>query len=131
MDCRNRPHHDGKETLVVIRFLLVGVLNTAFGYGCYALLLAAGFHYAVAALLATIAGVLFNFQSSKRLVFQSRTSHRLFQFILSYCLIYVINVVILAVLIRFGLSAYVAGLINLIPSAVMSYFLQRNWVFKR
>ena len=115
---------------MVVRFLAVGVLNTMFGYGFYALLLALGLHYAVAAFLATVAGVMFNFQSSKKLVFQSRTRNRFVQFILSYCLIYLINVIALTLLVQWGLSAYGAGLATLLPGAVMSYLLQKHWVFK-
>lgn len=118
------------EAAVIIRFLAVGVLNTAFGYGFYALLLALGLHYAVAAFLATAVGVMFNFQSSKKLVFQSRVHNRFIQFIFSYCLIYLINVIALTLLVQWGLSAYVAGLATLLPGAMMSYLLQKNWVFK-
>jgi putative flippase GtrA len=45
----------------LLRFLLVGVLNTAFGYLLFALLLALGLKVPLALLLATVGGVLFNF----------------------------------------------------------------------
>jgi putative flippase GtrA len=115
---------------MIIRFLAVGVLNTAFGYGFYALLLALGLHYAAAAFFATVVGVIFNFQSSKMLVFRTRAHNRFAQFILSYCLIYLINVIVLTLLVQTGLSAYVAGLATLLPGAAMSYLLQKHWVFK-
>ena len=52
-----------------VRFLLVGVLNTLFGYFSFATLIIIGLDYKLAALLATIIGVLFNFQTTGRLVF--------------------------------------------------------------
>lgn len=53
-------------------FLLVGVMNAAFGYGCFAAFLYLGLHYSLALLLATILGVLFNFKSIGALVFGSK-----------------------------------------------------------
>ena len=51
------------------KFLLVGVLNTLFGYFLYGSLILIGLNYKYAVLLATIIGVLFNFQTTGRLVF--------------------------------------------------------------
>jgi putative flippase GtrA len=51
-----------------VRFLLVGVLNTIFGYFLYGTLILIGLDYKLAVLLATILGVLFNFQTTGRLV---------------------------------------------------------------
>ncbi|MFN6273722.1 MAG: GtrA family protein [Microcystis sp.] len=53
----------------LVRFLLVGILNTLFGYFLYGSLILIGINYKLAALLATIIGVLFNFQTTRRLVF--------------------------------------------------------------
>ena len=50
------------------RFLLVGVLNTLFGYFLYGTLILIGLDYKYAVLLATILGDLFNFQTTGRLV---------------------------------------------------------------
>ena len=52
-----------------VRFLLVDVINTLFGYFSFATLIIIGLDYKLAALLATIQGVLFNFQTTGRLVF--------------------------------------------------------------
>jgi putative flippase GtrA len=50
-----------------VRFLAVGVLNTAFGYALFALLVWAGVWYPAAA--STIGGMIFNFNTTGRLVF--------------------------------------------------------------
>ena len=50
------------------RFLLVGVLNTLFSYFLYGTLILIGLDYKYAVLLVTILGVLFNFQTTGRLV---------------------------------------------------------------
>ena len=58
-------------------FLLVGGVNTAFGYGMFVVCLWLGMHYAVAAAVATLLGVLFNFFSTGGLVFKNRDRRRL------------------------------------------------------
>ena len=112
-----------------LRFLIVGGVNTLFGYGAYALLLFAGLHYATAAFLGTIAGVLFNFLTTGGLVFGALSPARLARFVGVYAVTYVVNVGLLAWLTRAGLDAYVAGALLLLPMAVVSYLLMRTFVF--
>jgi|688.fasta_scaffold981419_1 putative flippase GtrA len=113
-----------------IRFLLVGILNTAFGYGVYAAMLWVGLNYAAAATVSTVVGVLFNFKTTGRLVFDSKDNRLLLKFVGVYAVLYVANIGGLAVLTRAGLSAYIAGLIMLIPAAVLGFILNKTLVFK-
>ena len=73
-----------KVDILFIKFLAVGVLNTLFGYGIFALLLFIGLHYAVASILATICGVLFNFKTTGTLVFNNNDNRLIFKFISVY-----------------------------------------------
>ncbi|MGV2387505.1 MAG UNVERIFIED_CONTAM: GtrA family protein [Microcystis novacekii LVE1205-3] len=57
------------------RFLLVGVLNTLFSYFLYGSLILIGLNYKYAVLLATIIGVLFNFQTTGRTRFWVELIH--------------------------------------------------------
>ncbi|MHC5824813.1 MAG: GtrA family protein, partial [Nostoc sp.] len=41
-----------------IRFLIVGGINTLFGYSLFALLILLNFHYEIAALISTACGIL-------------------------------------------------------------------------
>ena len=112
-----------------LRFLLVGVLNTAFGYGVFVGCLWLGLHYAVAAAVATVLGVLFNFKSTGRLVFRSRGAGRLHLFVSVYVVTYVINVLALGIMLRFGIPEWLGGLIMILPSAILSYALNSRYVF--
>jgi putative flippase GtrA len=47
-----------------IKFLVVGAVNTVFGYSCYAGLLFIGLHYSLAALFGTLLGIVFNYLST-------------------------------------------------------------------
>jgi len=109
--------------------LLVGVLNTAVGYSLFLIALWAGLHYSAAIALATILGTLFNFKSTGVIVFQSHDHARLLRFVMVYGLVYAVNVVGVATLLQFGLQAWFAGLLLLLPLALLSYVLNSRYVF--
>lgn len=113
-----------------LRFLLVGGLNTVFGYGLFAAFTWMGMPYPAAIALATVLGVLFNYQTTGRLVFDGPGRGRLWRFIGVYVLIYLLNVAAVAVLLRAGLNVYVANAAALLPLVAASYLLQRSFVFR-
>ena len=112
-----------------VRFLLVGGINTAFGYGVFALLLFVGGHYALAALLSTVAGVIFNFFTTGRLVFVNRDNTRILRFVLIYGILYGWSVLMLRLGLLLGVNAYIVGAVLLLPNAFSAYFLQKHIVF--
>ncbi|TAN34191.1 GtrA family protein [Patescibacteria group bacterium] len=114
-----------------IRFLAVGGINTIFGYGVFALMIFFGLHYALAALLATILGVLFNFQTVGRLVFASYRRDLLFKFVGVYAFTYLINLVFLCFLNLKGVSNYVSGAILILPMAFIAFYLNKRFVYER
>jgi putative flippase GtrA len=113
----------------VLRFILVGVLNTAFGYSCFVLFLYFGAHYALAMFLATVVGVLFNFKTIGKLVFRRDENKRFIKFLAVYCIQYLLNISLIAAFTRAGLSAYVAGAISLVLVAAVSFVLNKKFVF--
>lgn len=113
------------------RFLMVGGVNTLFGYGLFALLVWIGVFYPVAIALATVAGVLFNFQTTGRWVFRDAGSSNLWRFAGAYLVIYCVNIAAVALLIRTGISVYLANAIAIPPLVCLSYLLQRTFVFSR
>ncbi len=112
-----------------LRFLLVGAVNTAFGYGVFALLVWLTLPYPLAIALATVAGVAFNFQSTGRLVFGGAPRSRLARFAGVYAVVYLLNVLAVAGLLRLGLGVYVANAVVMLPLALIAYMLQRSLVF--
>ena len=111
------------------RFLAVGVLNSLFGYGCYAVFLYVGLHYSVALLLATVIGVLFNFKTTGALVFKSHNNRLIFRFFITYGVVYIVNVLLIDVLDIFGINVYYSGAILILPMAVLAYILNARFVF--
>lgn len=113
------------------KFLLVGVVNTIFGYSIYAFFLFVGFNFNLAAFLATIIGVLFNFKTSSKFVFKNNSNKLLFKFVLSYVLIYILNIVSLNIFNFLNFNMYLAGFITVGYLSLVSFFLQKNFVFNQ
>lgn len=115
-----------------VRFVLVGVLNTMVGYGLFALFIFIGLHYSLAVFFSTVLGVLFNFKSIGRLVFNVDDNERIYRFIGVYVLLYLLNVFGLWGLAYIGLeNMYAAGAILLTPLAVISFVLNKNFIFNQ
>ena len=115
-----------------IRFILVGILNTMVGYGLFALFIYLGLHYSLAVLFSTILGVMFNFKSIGKLVFNTCNNDRIYHFIGVYVLLYLLNVSGLWGLSFIGMeNMYIAGAILLAPLAVISFILNKNFVFNQ
>lgn len=112
-----------------LRFLVVGVLNTAVSYGVYALLLALGLGLPSAGLLSLVAGVSFGFLAQGRLVFGQLSYASLFRFGLAWAVMYGVHLGIVTGLLQFGISPYAGALMALPVLALLSYFVLRDFVF--
>jgi putative flippase GtrA len=112
-----------------IRFLLVGVLNTIFGYSVFAFFIFINVHYTVAALVSTICGILFNFKTTGRIVFGNRDNSLLVRFLGVYTITYVIGVSLLRVSTAYQWNLLIAAAVLMPPMAVVSYTLNRLFVF--
>jgi putative flippase GtrA len=119
--------------LKIIKFLSAGVLNTIFGYFVYAVLLVINTPYLVALFVATVAGVVFNYFSFGKIVFNGLGSWFVFlKFIAAYALIYVINAALLGILIEYYLVNPYIGQVLCIPIGVLlSWLLMNYWVYKK
>lgn len=114
----------------VLRFLVVGGLNTAFGYGLFLLALAIMPTTFTALVVATILGILFNFRTTGRYVFRAQRPGRLVLFFGVYGVVFVYNALGLAAFESCGVAAWLAGLILLPGGVTISYVLSREFVFR-
>ena len=115
-----------------VKFLFVGIMNTTFGYGLFALFIYLGLYYPLAVLLSTILGVLFNFKTIGGLVFGSNDNRLIFKFILVYVITYLLNIFFLWLFKRLGFeNMYINGFVLLIPLAAVSFLLNKFFVFRR
>lgn len=114
----------------ILRFGAVGVLNTAFGYGLYALFVHLGALPELALLVATIIGVIFNFFTTGRLVFRNSDNGLFIRFAAAYASIYVLNALALRGLVSAGLGPFAAQAV-LVPFSVAGTFaIMRAFVFR-
>ncbi|EKE04053.1 MAG: GtrA family protein [uncultured bacterium] len=113
-----------------IKFLFVGGLNTLFGYSMYALFIIIGLHYSIAVLFSTILGVLFNFKTTGKLVFKISKNSLIFKFIGVYAFIYLLNVTSLSIFKLYKFDLLLAGAIVIIPLAMISFILNKKFVFE-
>lgn len=114
----------------VVRFLAVGVLNTAFGYVIFAVGIFAGLVSGIALAIAMVIGVIFNFFTLGRLVFDSRDPSRLPRFVGVYALTYVVNLAMLALWQRIGVGPLLAQLACLPVTVSLTFVLMRFLVFR-
>ena len=115
--------------LQLMTYYLVGALNTAFGYGVYALLVFVGVNMFLAQLIATVVGVIFNYFTYSRCVFRD-ASGSVRQFIIAYVGQYLVNLGSLVALSRVIGDPYIAGLAALLVTSVVFYVLLKEWVFR-
>ena len=115
-----------------IRFLFIGIINTVFYYALFALLIYVNLDYRLAVLIATVVGVFFSFHNFGKYVFDNQNKSLIYRFIFNYILIYFFNIYIIGVMndILF-FNFYISGFIALFPSTLMTYMLNKYFVFNK
>lgn len=114
-----------------VRFLVVGTLNTSFSYAIYAALLYTGLGYKLANFFAVVIGVLFSFKTQGHLVFDNPDNRLLVRFVGGWVLIYLCTIALIGWIMSLGFNAYLAGALALPFSVLLSYLLQKFFVFRR
>lgn len=117
------------QTRHFLRFLIVGFINTVFGYIAFSLLLYSGLHYAVASFFSACAGILFNFNTTGRIVFKNSNHRLLVRFFQVYALLYLINLALLKLMVIFAINLYLGSAVIVLPMAFLSYVLNKKFVF--
>lgn len=111
------------------RYYQAGVINTAFGFGLYALLVWTGMNMFAAQLLSHCIGVAFNYFSYSRYVFREAGTAKL-RFVLSYVFNYLMGLFALAAVAQVVASPYLAGFIAVVIVSVINYFVLKRFVFR-
>ena len=115
-----------------ILFLVMGGVNTLFYYSMFSLLIYLGVFYAAAVVIATVCGVLFNFQTFGRVVFKNFRFGLLGRFIGVYAVLCLANIAGLRLFEIVGLdNKYIAAAILTLPVALLGYVLNKTFVFNR
>lgn len=115
---------------LALRFLLIGLVNTGFSTLVFMLLLYLGFGIELGSALALMLGVLFSYYSQGTIVFRHRSVGAFVRFVIAWTLIYFANLMEIRLLIWLGLNVYAAGALAALPTTLVSYFVQKQLVFR-
>ena len=107
----------------------MGGVNTAFGFAAFAVFILLGLPKELAALLGTICGVLFNFKTTGTIVFKNKDNRLIFRFFGVYLVAYLLNIGLLDIFEIYSVGPLVAGAIIILPVSLLSFFLNRRFVF--
>ena len=115
-----------------IRFLFIGIINTIFYYALFSILIYFNFDYRLAVLIATAIGVFFSFRNFGKYVFDNQNKSLIYRFVFNYILIYFFNIYIIGLMnVILSFSFYVAGFVAIFPSTLMTYMLNKYFVFNK
>jgi putative flippase GtrA len=114
-----------------VRFLVAGVVNTAFGLAVYLGCLHAHAAPWLALLVGTVAGVTFNFFSLGAYAFRDLSLRRLPRFVGGYAVTYAVNLAALTLLRPLVPDPAWRQILLTVPMALFSYLLMSRLVFRR
>jgi putative flippase GtrA len=116
------------------RFAVVGVLQNALNVAVFALLTAAGAHYAIAAVIAAVAALIASFALNRAWTFRGDHAplhHQGARYALVYASAVALGVVVLAFLVEVaGFAEVPAQVAAILIVAPLSFLVQRSWVFR-
>ena len=115
------------------RFLMVGGINTAVGYGVYVILLTFGLDYLIAFTIATIIGVINSYLWNRFFTFKSKSkaAKEIVKFALVYFISFCFGLLFLKLIIGvLGINQYIAGILNIVITTAISWFGHKNFSFK-
>lgn len=115
----------------IISFIFIGIINTLFGYSVYALLLYLGLNYVISILGATLIGMLFNFKMIGKYVFNRNEYKLMIKFFQVYAVVFFINISIVKLFKLLEFNDYFSGALAIIPVAIVSFILNKYYVFER
>ena len=113
-----------------MRYLAVGAANTGFNILVYWAMLWAGFAVPLASLASIVVGILISFTTQSRFVFDNRDPWKLLPYFIVWSTLYAFNLGLIWLLMRCGLDAYAAGFLSTPATVLLSYFLQKTFVFR-
>lgn len=96
----------------------------------YALFLFVGMGYFLATTFSFIIGLMINFKTNARFVFDDKSNRRFFLYVLTWLALYCLNVTVLGWLIERGMNSYLAGALLVPPMAVLAFLAFKYLVFR-
>lgn len=114
-----------------VKYLFVGFLNTVVSYIIYAIVVTILIRPSISLAVSYIIGIMFNFQTTGRIVFKNKDNSLILKFFLSYLTTFFINKYLLDLLVlHLGFNKYLSQALLCFPIAMISFLLLKYFVFK-
>ena len=123
--------------MTLVKYLLVGVLNTIVGFGLIFLLMWQGFSPELSNIIGYAVGICFSFVMNKIFTFGSKQASKtanlkeFVKFVSSMLIAWVLNFITLKICLKMGVNAYLAQIISGGIYTITGYLLSKIWVFKK
>lgn len=114
----------------LIRFFIVGSINTLFGYSVYAIFITFNFNPVKSLIIATFMGVLFNFKSLGIFVFNNSDNKLIYKFIILYINLLLLNILLLKGINIFLHNYYLTGMISILICSIISFITNKHFIFQ-
>jgi putative flippase GtrA len=112
-----------------VRFVVVGGLNTLFGFVVYSILALSDLSTLMVLIVSNLIGIAFNFVTTGGLVFREMSLTKIPLFLICYGVIFVIYLELIQWLSPIFGGRIVAMAIIVLPMAILTYFIQSWFVF--
>jgi putative flippase GtrA len=114
-----------------IRFLFVGSVNTLFGYAAFVFFVYLKFPLSLAIFCGMFVGIIFNFFTTGRVVFNSLSKKGFVKFFFAYIAIYLFNTGVIKLFLLIKNNNYLAGALAIPPVSVVSFLVLKYLVFNK
>jgi putative flippase GtrA len=114
-----------------IRFMIVGGVNSLFGFAVYSIAIVSGLTIWISLLLGTLLGIFFSFVTTGAYVFRKLSAVRLPSFFICHFFIFGINLILIDSLLYLLPNKILIQLILLFPMSLLAYFLSSRFVFNK
>lgn len=112
-----------------ISFLLVGGINTLFGYGVYVLFIYLNVNYFFSSLISLFFGIMFNFLTIGKFVFGKLNFKKINKFICFYLFLYVLYVFFIKIFSLWQSNLYICGMFAVIFISIISFIVNKYFIF--
>lgn len=113
-----------------VRFIFIGFINTIFGYSVFYFLFKLSSNLFFSTLIAYLLGILFNYRTIGLYVFNHKDNNLIIKFFYFCALTFLLNFSCILLLYKFfKLEYYFGAAIMVLPIALLSFFLNRVYVF--
>lgn len=118
-----------QEWWQLVRYYQAGLINMAFGYAAFAILVWLGLQVFVAQAVGHVLGVTFNYFTYSRFAFAGQQSSKA-SFVMAYVGNYFLGLVFLWATLKLIPSPYIAGAVATVAVSVFNYFILKRLVFR-